>query len=252
MPTDVDIVFDQLRRAAEATPELPRCGDPIRIPRRPLAMLLEVELRRRAQFLDSGHAGPAERWPLATPGHLLDALEDIAKLLRSVSGLGHTAAMQRIARVAGYANWEHACSERDTYEAIAGTAFRDGLVVAVTEVTGPASGFIQDDGLLFLAARDLVKEYGQTDEEGCWGQLCTPSSIGGGEPNMMATRQMFLEAIGANYWRLNGCATFMRYLGENPKDLAAAQALAAEQLGKRGLHFIWLGGMMHTVQPLWT
>ncbi|PTT77600.1 hypothetical protein DBR42_24895 [Pelomonas sp. HMWF004] len=68
-----------------------------------------------------------------------------------------------------------------------------------------------------MAARDLVYEYGQIDEEGCWGQLYTPASIGGGPPNMMATRQMFLEAIGANYWRLNGCATFMRYLeGSRP------------------------------------
>lgn len=251
MPTDVDIVFEKLHRAAEATPFTALRGDPLRIPHRPLALLLEDELRRRARFLDSGHVGPAERWPLATPGHLLDALEDIAKRLRRESGLGHTAAMQRIARVAGYASWEHACSERDTFEATAGTAFRDGLVVAVAEVTGPASGFIQDDGLLFLAARDLVHEYGQTDEEGCWGQLVTPSSIGGGVPNMMATRQMFLEAIGASYWRLNGCATFMRYLGEKPKDLAAARALAAEQLGELGLHYIWLGGTMHTVQPLW-
>lgn len=252
MSTDLDIVFDQLREAAETRPSVTsRQSEALRVPHRPLAVLLEEDLRRRARFIDSAHSGPEERWPLATPGHLLDALEDIAKRLRHVSGLRHTVALQRIARVAGYSSWEHARSEQDEFEAGAGDAFRDGLVIAVSEVTGPASGFIRDDGLLFLAARDLVHEYGQTDEEGCWGQLCTPSSVGPGAPNMMATRQMFLEAIGASYWRPNGCAVFMRYQRDVPEDLAAAQALAASLVGARGLHYIWLRGRMHTVRPLW-
>lgn len=252
MPTDIDLVFDQLR--AEVDAPIPAASEPRqarRIPHRPLALLLEDDMRRRARFLDSGHAGPEERWPLATPGHLLDQLEAIAKKLKRAAGIQHTAALRRVARVAGYADWEHARRERDAFEAIAGDAFRDGLVVAVTEVAGAAHDFIQDDGLLFLAARDLVHEFSQVDEEGCWGHLCTPTSFGPGGSNMAATRQMFLEAIGASYWRPNGCATFMRYRGELPQDLAAAQALAEAQLGPEGLRYIWYRGRMHTVRPLW-
>lgn len=252
MSTDIDIVFDQLHAAVATPPPLTsQANQALRIPHRPLALLLEDDMRRRARFLDSGHAGPEERWPIATPGHLLDELEDIAKRLKRVNGLQLAAARRRVARVAGYSGWEHARREHDEFEASAGDAFRDGLVIAVSEVGGPASSFNRDDGLLFLAARDLVHEYGQIDEEGCWGQLCTPSSFGTASPNMMATRQMFLEAIGASYWRTNGLAIFMRYEGAVPEDIDAAQALVANQVGARGLHYVWLRGKMHTVRPLW-
>ena len=145
MRTDIDVVFDQLRDAVELYPLASPQSQHWRLPHRPLSLLLEDDIRRRARFLDSGQMGPHERWPYASPKHLIQELEELARNLRSVSGIPHTAALKRVARAAGYMSWEHARSEEEEFEACAGDTFRNGLVVAATEISGPA--FFSQQGI---------------------------------------------------------------------------------------------------------
>ena len=68
----------------------------------------------------------------------------------------------------------------------------------------------------------------------------------------MATRQMFLEAVRASYWRQdNGVAIFLRYHGELPPDFESAVALVQSLIGANGLRYLWLKGKMHKIVPLW-
>lgn len=252
MQTDIDLVFDQIHAQLDAIPRGIASGQPWPIPRSPLSLLLEAGARRRARFLDSGEAGPLERWPYATPVHLIEELTDLAKQLKRLSGLKHSKALDRVARAAGYWSWEHTRTEGEKFEALTGESFRTGLVIAADHIRGPGVGFTLDQGLIFLAARDLVSEYSSIDSEGDWGQLLTPSTIGGRELNFRAPRQMFLEAVGASYWRAdNGVARFLRYDGPTPTNFDAALVLARVQLGADAVNYLWLRGKMHTIRPLW-
>ncbi len=252
MKTDIDLVFDQIHAPLDTFPRGMPAGQPWPIPRSPLSLLLEAGMRRRARFLDSGEAGPPERWPYVTPAHLIEELTDLARQLKKLSGLKHSQALDRVARAAGYWSWEHTRTEGAKFEALTGEAFRTGLVVAADHIRGPGVGFTLDQGLIFLAARDLVSEYSSIDSEGGWCQLVGPSTIGGRELNFRATRQKFLEAVGASYWRAdNGVARFLRYDGPTPTDFDAALELARVQLGADAVNYLWLGGQMHTIRPLW-
>lgn len=254
MLTNIDLVFDSLLREADPPFVAPAPGEPLRVARYPLALILEKEMRRRARFLDSGLPGPMERWPLATPEHLVNEFGEIADRLKALAGMRHTAALERVARCAGYRNWQHVQDEKRAFEASTGAAFRNGLVIATVGSVSDASAFIADQGLLFLAASDLVREYGATDCEGGWYQLTCPSTIGGGrieDTRFHAGRQLFLREVRASYWAPNRhVAQFYRWDGPAPESLEAAVALAKAAVTTGDLHYVWLAGTMETVTPM--
>lgn len=255
MHTDIDLVFDSLLRESDPPAITPAPGKSARVARYPLALILEEEMRRRARFLDSMQPGPLERWPLASPAHLIDELEDIAKRLKALTSMRHTVALERAARSAGYWSWQHAKDEQKAFEATSGEAFRSGFVIATIGEVAEDSGFVADQGLLFLAAKDLVHEYGATDGEGGWYQLATPSVIGGGaidDTPHFASRQLLLREVGASYWQPNfHVASFFRFDGEQPQTLQAALKLAKSSLNGGELNYVWLRGAMHTVSDRW-
>lgn len=255
MLTNIDLVFDSLLREADPPFVAPAPGEPIRLARYPLALILEEEMRRRARFLDSGAPGPMERWPLASPVHLVEEFEEIARRLKALTGMRHTAALERVAQSAGYHSWQHVQQEKQAFEATTGEAFRHGLVIATNTTISEASGFVGDQGLMFLAAKDLVYEYEATDCEGGWYQLIGPSRIGGGrieDTPMYASRQLLLRETRASYWKPNyHVACFYRFDRDTPTSLEAALAVANEAVGDADLHFVWWRGTMHRVSRTW-
>jgi hypothetical protein len=202
----------------------------------------------------------------------MKALKQLAIEVDAHEGEGHQRALHRVAEIAGYDDWNHVKAEADTYEATTAPAYRSGLVV-MTQLDCKGLGFIRDDGLIFMVARDLVHEFASTDPvDGSWGGITYPSLSAAGAQHEVATPQLFLRALKASYYDPRPVLpSLYRYIGETPISMEQAVRICEQEFGwtlphgfnfrpgewdmrpqSRGpVSYIWLRGQMLVVSPYW-